>query len=533
MATKRNSRKSRKIGPAVLGKPRGVIQTRVEAVGPQRFGIVAVDCAKARSKWMLCDFYGKVLIPPTVVEHHRVGLELATIQLREAIERHGLQDHLVAVEMTGVYHRPVQRAFRKAGSETRLVHPFASRHYRLPAHADSKTDDHDLEGIFRAAANGFGLIEPEWGESYRHLQVLARHRRDLVQKRAKLQSQIRQSLERCLPGYAALFSGDDLWTRPAAMAVARRAVRPEAISLAGVSGVWSWLKADKLQVQSRTVERLVTWAAGAAAADPLCDYLARVWQTLYDDWQTKTRQIQRLEVELGGILVKTPYVLLLSHPGINVVTAGELAGEMGPIEHYAHAKAISGRAGLFPSRYQSDEVDRADGPLARFRNARLRAAWMRVADCLLKCNPYYRGKAELWKSRGVDPRDIHCRVANRVTRTVFQMVGGRRLYRHPSRLDRQYVLEKLLAFHQQHGTPPYDILGQLQEAAAQIPKAEYAAEGRSLQKICQRARRSRRPGPQAIGEILIAVLARLGVGKVQSEVEAPSPRANLSGTGAR
>jgi len=460
-------------------------------------------------------------------------LEVATLQLREAIQQHALQDHLVAVEMTGTYHRPVQRAFRKAGSETRLVHPFASRHYRLPAHADSKTDDHDLEGIFRAAVNGFGLVEPEWDQVYRHLQVWARHRRDLVEKRAKLQSQIRQAMERCLPGYAALFSGDDLWTRPVGMAVACRALRPEAIRAAGVSGVWRWLKEDKLRAQSRTVERLVAWAANAAAADPLCDYLARVWQTLYEDWQAKTRQIHRLEQDLAGILVKTPYVLLLSHPGINVVTASELAGEMGPIEHYAHAKAITGRAGLFPSRYQSDEVDRADGPLARFRNARLRAAWMRVADCLIKCNAHYRGKSALWKSRGVDAHDIHCRVANRVTRTVFQMVSGRRLYQHPSRLDRQYVLDKLRVFHQDHGTTPVEILRDLGEAAAQIPKSEQAAEARPLLEACRKSRRSRRAGPQAIGEILLVVLAKLGFGEVESEVKAPSPDANVSGTGTR
>lgn len=533
MATKRNSRKSRTISPAVLGKPGGMIQARVQKVGPERFGIVAVDCAKARSKWMLCDFYGKVLIPPTVVEHQRAALELATFRLREAIQEHGLQDHLVAVEMTGTYHRGVQRAFRKAGSETRLVHPFASRHYRLPAHADSKTDDHDLEGIFRATVNGFGLLEPEWDQSYRQLQVLARHRRDLVQKRAKLQSQIRQLLERCLPGYAALFPQDDLWTRPAAMAVARRAVCPEVIRTAGVGGVGRWLKDDRVQVQARTVERLVAWAGNAAATDPLCRELSRVWQTLYEDWQAKTRHIERLEQELAGILVKTPYLLLLSHPGINVVTASELAGEMGPIEHYAHAKAISGRAGLFPSRYQSDEVDRADGPLARFRNARLRAAWMRIADCLVKSNAHYRGKAELWKQRGVDARDVRCRVANRATRTVFQMVSGRRLYQHPSRLDRQYVLEKLLAFHREHDTPPMEILRDLREAAAQIPKPDQAAEARPLQEACRKARRSRRSGPQAIGEILVLVLAKLGVDQVQSEPEAPSPDANESGTGTR
>lgn len=48
-------------------KPHGVIQPRVQRVGPEHFGVVSIDCAKARFKWMLCDFYGKVLIPPITV----------------------------------------------------------------------------------------------------------------------------------------------------------------------------------------------------------------------------------------------------------------------------------------------------------------------------------------------------------------------------------------------------------------------------------------------------------------------------------
>jgi transposase len=514
----------------VLGKPNGIIQPRVQAVGPERFGVVAVDCAKARSKWMLCDFYGKVLIPPAVVEHGRAELQLATVQLRAACQQHGLLDHVVAVEMTGTYHRPVQRAFRQAGSETRLVHPFASRHYRQPASADTKTDDTDLEAIFRAAVNGFGLLEPPPDETYQRLQILARHRRDLVEKRGRLQCQIRQGLERCLPGYAALFPNDDLWTRPVAMFLARRAGSAAAIRAAGVMGLTCWLREVKLQFHVRTVDRLVAWAGNAAEADPLAPHLTRVWQSLHDDWQAKTQQILRVEQDLAEILVKTPYILLLSHPGIGVVSAAELAGEMGPIEHYAHSKAITGRAGLFPSRYQSDEVDRADGPLANLRNARLRSAWLRVADNLLKCNAHFHGKFQLWKQRGVDARDIRCRIANRAARTVFQMVSGRRIYRHPSRLDRQYVLDKLLAFHEEHGTPPDTILRDLHHAAEQIPPQEQAAEAAPLRRRYAKCRRSRRAGPQAIGTLLLAVLARWGVTGLESDAEAQGPIATESDT---
>lgn len=56
MITRSKKRKSAGSKKRFIGKPTGQIQERVQAVGPQHFGVVAVDCAKRRSKWMLCDF---------------------------------------------------------------------------------------------------------------------------------------------------------------------------------------------------------------------------------------------------------------------------------------------------------------------------------------------------------------------------------------------------------------------------------------------------------------------------------------------
>ena len=105
---KRRRRGSRR--RTVVQKPRGTIHPRVQKVGPEHFGIVSVDCAKARSKWMLCDFYGNMLVPPSVVAHRRPDFEQAVGQLREATGKHGIKDVLVAVERTGRYHHPVKRA---------------------------------------------------------------------------------------------------------------------------------------------------------------------------------------------------------------------------------------------------------------------------------------------------------------------------------------------------------------------------------------------------------------------------------------
>src|SRR6516225_9816857 len=98
MVTTRRHKRSRSRPQQVLHKPSGAIHHRVQKVGPEHFGIVSVDCAKARSKWMLCDFYGNLLIPPTIVEHNRAGFEAAVAQLRQALPAHGIHDLLVAVE---------------------------------------------------------------------------------------------------------------------------------------------------------------------------------------------------------------------------------------------------------------------------------------------------------------------------------------------------------------------------------------------------------------------------------------------------
>jgi hypothetical protein len=208
-----------------LGKPRGLLAPWVQAVGPEHFGIVAVDPAKARSSWLLADFYGRVLIPLTTVAHTRSGFDAAIDQLQRAVAEHDLRDTIVAIKQTGSYHRPVKRAFAAAGFDTRVVHPSVSRHYRQAAESDTQTDRTDTEaGIFRAAINGFGLQEAPRDPTYAALQFRARHRRDLVEKETLLCGQILEEVEACLPGYARCF--DDLFGAQFGMIVPRHDAAP-------------------------------------------------------------------------------------------------------------------------------------------------------------------------------------------------------------------------------------------------------------------------------------------------------------------
>jgi len=511
----------RRSGRVSVQKANGALHPRVQKVGPQRFGIVCVDVGKAKSAWMLCDFYGKVLIAPAEVLHTRCGFDLATLQLREALGQYRIRDQVVAVERTGNYHLPVKRAFAAAGFETRIVHPFATKQFRQPADPGNKTDPNDLDAMFRATVTGFGLLEQELDDISWRLRLLARHRRDLVEKRSSLCCQIREHLDALLPGYAALF--DEVWESAIAIHVARNFPSPELIREAHLQGLKRSLQQAHIRTHKGVLQRLVSWASNAALCAGVTDIHQRIWTTLDDDRVAKTLEIQALERDIAALLVQTPYVLLLSHPGIHVVTAGELAGEMGPITHYPNAKAITGRAGLFPSRYQSVDVDLADGKIIRCRNRRLRTILMMIADNLIRCNLHFRGLNAIWKTQGKDARWSRVKVACRFTRILYQIVAGRQVFSHPSQRDRAYILDKLLAFHRQHGTPPDKTLIDLYKAIQQIPKAEYNHEAAPLQTHYQRTQNRRRRDPKPLGDILVAVLAKLGVGTVQSTSEDRDP----------
>ncbi len=506
---RRENRKPKSSPRQSVQKPNGVIGPRVKKVGGERFAIVCVDPAKHRSEWMMADYFGNLLIEQQTLEHRAAFFKLAVAQIREAQEKHDIQDLIVVVERTGNYHLPPKRAFAKAGFETRVVHPFATKQYRMPADPGNKTDGNDLNAQHRAAVAGFGLCEFELESPYRELQFRARHRRNLVEKGAAMACQIREHLHLAMPGFANLF--DRLFEHQTALAIAARCDSPAKLLQLGQARLSGYLRKKKIRHQTRTIDKILAWAT-QAASEEIQDGPMRhaIWTDLYELYQHFQRQIFALERELAGDLVQTPYVRLLAIPGINVVSAAELAGEMGPMSRYANANAITGRSGLYPSRYQSDQTDRDSGPIIRQANRRLRCVLMRIADNLACHCRYYRGQADVDETRGVDKRASRVKIAKRFSRLALACVAGDEPMRHPCFQKPDSILEKLRHFHHKHETSVDLLLADLQNAVGQLPYNTRSREAEIVADVLQQ-HTNRRRGAAAIGDLLPAVLARLGI----------------------
>ena len=235
-----------------------------------------------------------------------------------------------------------------------------------------------------------------------------------------------------------------------------------------------------------------------------------IWTDLYDLYLHCQRQISILERELPGDLVQTPYVRLLAIPGINVVSAADLAGEMGPMTRYANSNAITGRAGLYPSRHQSDQTDHDSGPIIRQANRRLRCVLMRIADNLACHCAYYRGQADVDQKRGVDKRASRVKIAKRFSRLALACVAGDQPMRHPCFQQAGSILEKLRQFHRLHETSLEQLLADLETAVEQLPGSTRRREAEMVAGLLAQ-QTTRQRGTSAIGDVLPAVLARLNL----------------------
>lgn len=503
----------RRVSLPVCAPRRGELGARVEAVSPKRFAIVAVDCAKHSSRWRFADFFGHDLIAPTTLTHRAADFEAAIAAIQRARVTHKIADVLVVIERTGRYHLVVKKAFEHAGFEVRVIDPLSTHHYRKPVHAGNKTDDTDLEAIHDAAIHGLGLVHPALPPVFQQLQDWTRHRRDLVEKSSRLRCQIREHLHAAMPGYAELFN--DLFTSQIGLLIPLHFTLDN-LRVARVDHLADAARAAGVHSHRKTLDTILGWARIAPQPDDRPTIRQAILADLITDYHAKRRPIAALEVTLAGLLIETPYLVLLSLPGLNVVTAADFAAEAGPITAYAKARMITGRAGLYPSRYQSGPVDRADGPLVPRGNRRLRQSILRIADTLTRCNDHFRIIAQGLRLRGMPGPKIHTAIGNRFTRIAYRMVAGGQTYHHPSGGQPDSIVQKLIEFHENHLSDVPTIRSALQAAVDHLPAGACPDEARRLSEHLTRIAGKPGAGSRRRVEILSPVLARLSCHALKS-----------------
>jgi transposase len=450
------------------------LRQRVRTIGGDKFGVLVVDSSKKNAEVWMTDFYGEPLWEQSRTFPITGGsLEAMINAVGGTCREHGLKDLVVGIEQTGRYHRPIKRALERRW-DVKMIHPFVTKQLRQPASPGVKTDGVDLEAMTRSIISGYGDDQQTLPMLYTKWQLINRAREDAVDRRRRLKQQCQERLHAFMPGYAALF--EPLWETPAALAIAELYGSARRLLATEADVISEKLRSKGLRMMRPTINRVLAWAADAPSPDPGGAWNRRVWIDNLRLIEHIDRDILRYERSLAAYLVQTPFVLLLSIPGINVVSASGYGSEVGPITNYIKPSNLNGRAGLFPSRYQSDGTDCADGPMVGGRNARLRDAVMEIVMNLILHNDYFQGWSALRTQHGWSRKKIHVAIANRFNRIAFHMVAGQMIFDHPCMKKRHPVLKKVAVFSLAHGIKPETTMSLVAKAARQLPADAIAGE---------------------------------------------------------
>lgn len=496
---------NRRRGTIHAARVNPVFNEKVKEMGHTHLGLLTIDAHKEVSEALFCDAFGNQLLEQATVKNDQGGIGGFIHQVERCCEAHGLKDVLVGIERSGRYHGPMKREIKKQTSwHVQIIQAFATKQLRQPVDSGNKTDSTDLDAMMRALIIGYGSEEPELPEPWEEWRALNRCREDNVLRLTTLKNQIHSRFDAVFPGFTGLV--ENIWNAPAYLAIAEHYEGPAAVAEASLEELKEVVSATGHYLQSRTLNKVRIWSKSAPSPESGVHQKHRLFRDDLKQLRIIQEQIHEYGKEMVRYLVETPFVLLMGLKGINVVSAAAYAAEVGPMEYYLNPKKISGRAGLYPSRYQSSQTDHANGPLVGCRNARLRDAILEIAANLLKLNPYFQAWREIHKDEPWKRNLLS--VGNRFCRISYAIVSSGSLLFHGATESPDAILRKLYHFATAHELSPEETERLLTAAQKQLSTNLVALEVEAL-KECLPKRRTKKGKIEKLGAILERVMADL------------------------
>jgi transposase len=424
-----------------------------------------VDVAKERICAMVSDFYGNVLVEPKEFPVTSTGMDALEQMISSAKQEHGLELMVIGLEQTGRLHEPIKRRLRRRW-DVQIVHPVVTKHLRQGFSRNVKTDGMDLDALFRAVVGCYGSTVKELPVAYERWRIMHRARQQLVDDRAALKVRAGERVHAVLPGFQSNY--DNIWTNKSAILILNRFESPQAVAKLGESGLREWLLSEGARCTQAKAEKLIAWAADAVSPGPGAATEADVLRDDLKQLAFLTGRIESYDRQMLVLLVESPFVLLLSVSGISHVLACGLGAEAGPMSLYPTARNLSGRAGLYDRRHQSDQTDPQLHSMAA-GEPHLRHVLTTAGRCLSMPGGAFAAWAETRRSLKWSEKRIAAVMGNRFCRIAHSLLLTGKTFCHPQAKPGVSILGKLLNVAADLGLPAAQVTELAIEAAASIP----------------------------------------------------------------
>ncbi|MCC3359724.1 IS110 family transposase [Bacillus sp. REN16] len=399
--------------------------------------IIPIDASKVVQKAMILNYFGDVVHTPFAFMVNQTGMKCLIQKMEEAKQTCQAERIFVGIEATGHYYEDIVRILTTEGFSVHMINPASTHEERKQHLTYTKTDDIDLYLIAEALVGNKATNATLSAGEYRKLQNLTRARRSEINKRSRIKTEIRtfhDHIWREYQGYSVLEEGkvktrkifSDFWGK-ASLHILTHYPHASQILELGEIGLKRISKEHNLKIRKTTIKKLL-FAANESVSKPLEDLSSELFllKQKLKDYEWHTQNIQTYEQEIERILINTDGLLLLTVPGIGLVTAAEIYCEMGDLTHYTSANQLIKKAGTNPVIKQSGKGEGYHGRISKQGNANLRRAVYTAGKSLSVHNEALKPFSTRLKEKGKKAGSIYIAMGNKFLKIAFAMLKNKK-----------------------------------------------------------------------------------------------------------
>ena len=318
---------------------------KLAAIDPTTL-IVGVDIAKGLHWARFTDYRGLELGEAIKITNDRQGFENILASIATTCKLKGLKKALVGMEPTGHYWKPLANYLGMHGLKVVMINPYHTKRAKeLDDNSPTKSDRKDSLTIARLVRDGryYEVYLPR--DVYAELRVLSNTRFGLIKRQNALRNKVTAVMDEYFPEIKAVFKNP--LTGKASLQILKSCPFPELILALGLEGVLAEIKkAVKRSVGRKKACELVEAAKSSIGVNYGLTAAHLKVRQLIEELELLRQQLGQIEKAMSIALDETGYKdLILSIPGVGIVSAAIFLGEIGDPLRFEHPNQISRMAG--------------------------------------------------------------------------------------------------------------------------------------------------------------------------------------------
>lgn len=401
-----------------------------EAITPSTL-IVGVDIAKELQWARFVDYRGMDSGKVLKFKNDKTGFNSILASIGAICKNKGFHDVIVGMEPTGHYWKPLANYLMMHGITVVMVNPYHTKRAKeLDDNSQTKNDMKDALTIAKLVCDGryYKVYMPQ--DIFAELRVLTNSRISVMRRYNSLQNTITAVLDEYFPELVKAFK--DPLKGKASMQIIKICPFPSMILKLGVDGVLTEIKkAVKKTVGRKKAQQLVEIAENSIGVDHGTRSAKLKLELMIEELELLTRQLHQLGEAMEKALSVTGYrEMILSVPGIGIVSAASFLGEIGDPMRFDDARQISKMAG-YNLVEDSSGKNKSGTVISKRGRKNLRNVLYQMAMVSVAVNPEMKSLYSYLKNRPFNPlkkKQALVVISKKIITVIYNLVKKQTVY---------------------------------------------------------------------------------------------------------